>query len=153
MDNKSNSTINIAGLSDSTIKGAKIYLAPTKDLAEKMVEKFKALNLDFSTVEAEYGDTCVPGSDSMGGWATLAHHGTRSGNPAPCVWTSGEEVFSKKTPHAILLSHLDLDSLGGVGLVLGFYNPNEQDFWRAAAHIDVCGPFYPDGGYGYTDGL
>ena len=84
MDNNSiNTTSTIKNLSATTIRGAKIYLAPSKELAEEMVKKFQDLNLDFSTVEAEYGDTCIPGSDSMGNWATLAHHGSRSGNPFP----------------------------------------------------------------------
>lgn len=135
-------SINIARLNDAFIKSAKIYLAPSKDLAEEMVKKFQELNLDYSTVEAEYGDTCIPGSESMDGWATLAHHGSRSGNKAPCVWTSGDEKFSQKIPHAVLLSHLDPDSLGGIGRVLGFYNTEEQPFWEAVALIDVKGPHH-----------
>lgn len=144
MDNNisTTSTINIANLSNTTIKGAKIYLAPTRELAQALVEKFQALNLDYSTVEAEYGDVCIHGSDSLGGWATLAHHGSRADNPAPCVWKVNDENFSPKTPHAILVSHIDLDAIGGIGLVLGFFNPDEQEFWRAAAHIDVCGPHH-----------
>lgn len=144
MDNNISTTsiINIANLSNSTIKGAKVYLAPSKELAEAMVKKFEELNLDYSTVEAEYGNLCVKGSADMGGWSTLAHHGNRSSNPAPCVWEVNGEKFSPKTPHAILVSHIDLDCLGGIGLVLGFYNESEQKFWKAAELIDVRGPHH-----------
>ena len=50
-----------------------IMLAPTLELAQTIVQNAAA------TVEAEYGDICVEGKD-----VTLAHHGPRSGNPAPC---------------------------------------------------------------------
>ena len=140
--NISTTDISIANLTTSNIKGAKVYLAPNKELAETLVKKFEELNLDYSTVEAEYGNLCIQGSADMGGWGTLAHHGSRSSNPAPCVWEINGEKFSPKTPHAILVSHIDLDCLGGVGLILGFYNETEQEFWKAAALIDVKGPHH-----------
>jgi len=80
------------------------------------------------TVEAEYGDICVEGSV-----ITLAHHGIRSDNSPPCVYRNydfGLEVIG--------LSHVDLDSLGGVLAVLGI-KPDCDGFWEAAGLIDVCG--------------
>lgn len=81
-----------------------------------------------ATVEAEYGDVCVEGSV-----ITLAHHGSRSWNNPPCVHPN---VFLKLD--VIGLSHVDLDSLGGV-LALLSMKPNCEDFWEAAGKIDVNG--------------
>lgn len=83
-----------------------------------------------ATVEAEYGDSCVFGS-----LLTLAHHGPRSANPAPCL--------AKNNPVAgvevVGLSHLDLDSLGGCAAILG-KKPDAPSFWHLAAFVDINGP-------------
>ena len=42
-------------------------------------EILRSINPDF-TVEAEYGEILVEGK-----YGTLAHHGSRSNNPAPCT--------------------------------------------------------------------
>lgn len=51
----------------------KILLAPSYELARPFNNMIEA------TVEAEYGDKCINGK-----LYTLAHHGSRSANPAPC---------------------------------------------------------------------
>jgi hypothetical protein len=81
------------------------------------------------TIEAEYGDRLVEGS-----LASLAHHGPRAGQPAPCSYSNGviEEV------EAVGLSHVDLDSLGGCIAVLNL-RPNAPDFWRVAEFVDLNG--------------
>jgi len=83
-----------------------------------------------ATVEAEFGDVCVPGS-----LVTLAHHGSRAANPAPCAAPNGigEGV------EAVGLSHLDLDALGGCLALLG-RKPEADAFWALAAFVDVRGP-------------
>lgn len=80
------------------------------------------------TIEAEYGDTCVEGKI-----LTLAHHGSRSNNPAPCELENQELEFN-----SILVSHLDLDTLGGIMAVLNIKKGNSS-FWKDAAYIDVNG--------------
>lgn len=82
-----------------------------------------------ATVEAEFGDTVVEGTD-----LTLAHHGPRSGNPAPCLAENGV-VDGIET---VGLSHVDLDSLGGCMAILGI-KPVDPEFWELAAFIDVHG--------------
>jgi len=82
-----------------------------------------------ATVEAEYGDICIKGSE-----LTLAHHGSRSNNPPPCV----ENNFDINI-EVIGLSHVDLDSLGGILAVLGI-KPDCKSFWNAAGLIDINGP-------------
>lgn len=72
-----------------------IFLAPT-------AEQARDLDPDI-TVEAEYGDDCVEGKE-----ITLAHHGSRSDNPAPC--NTEVEPLERGT---IVLSHIDLDAVGG----------------------------------------
>lgn len=84
-----------------------------------------------ATVEAEYGDAVVKGSV-----LTLAHHGPRSGNPAPCLAENG---VTGEGVEAVGLSHLDLDSLGGCAAILG-RKPEAQGFWTLAAFVDVNGP-------------
>jgi len=99
------------------------------------------------TVEAEYGDEVVEGD-----LLTLAHHGSRAGRPAPCLYAG--ETFAGLSL-AIGVSHIDLDTLGGIAHVLGrdhvlgrYYEHIEvvagalmpfADFWRVAAYVDVHG--------------
>jgi hypothetical protein len=82
-----------------------------------------------ATVEAEYGDGCVSGSV-----LTMAHHGPRAGQPAPCSYpnSSGEGV------EVAGLSHFDLDTLGGCMALLG-NKPEVAGFWELAEFIDLNG--------------
>jgi len=104
----------------------KILLAPTIELA-------RTVDADI-TIEAEYGDFVVEGS-----LYTAAHHGSRSSNPAPCI--------DKNIPHVnreaiFLISHIDLDTLGGIFRAMGNYVCREEfdSFWNLAAFIDINGP-------------
>lgn len=83
-----------------------------------------------ATVEAEYGAECMTGSV-----ITMAHHGTRSSNPAPCNWSDVPVL----TDGEILVSHLDLDSMGGIMALMGT-KPDNPEFWKAAEFIDLNGP-------------
>lgn len=139
MDNNiNNNSINVT----EVMKGTKVLLCPTYDLAiSETVAKVDCPL--YATVEAEYGDKVVQGSPMMGEWGCLAHHGSRSSNPAPCIWnTRCSEDTSPVLPEVIIVSHLDLDSLGGIGLLLGYFNESEQDFWNSAAYIDCSGPHH-----------
>lgn len=80
------------------------------------------------TIEAEYGRDCVEGKE-----LTLAHHGDRSDNPAPC-----NTDVPKFDGGKIVVSHLDLDTIGGIMAVTGD-KPNDSEFWKGAEHIDVNG--------------
>lgn len=114
----------------------KIIIASNPDnLAAALTGKISA------TVEAEYGNRCVEGSIM-----TLAHHGPRSGNPAPCLH---EHVQGEgHVPEIIGLSHVDLDTLGGVMALLGA-KPDADEFWQLAAFVDVNGPHrLPESGAG-----
>lgn len=104
-------------------ENVKIILAPTKELAE-------TVHAD-ATVEAEYGDYCVEGKI-----ATMAHHGSRSFNPAPCNTETPPLDVSK--PQTILISHIDLDTMGGIMALTG-EKPYDPSFWAAAEKIDVQG--------------
>ena len=90
------------------------------------------------TVEAEYGDEVVDGTE-----ATYAHHGKRSANPAPCLLANGvpSPRWGEKVGRvdAIGLSHIDLDAVGGTLAVLD-QKPENDDFWKLAAFVDVNGP-------------
>lgn len=80
------------------------------------------------TVEAEFGDVLVRGSA-----VTLAHHGSRSGNPAPCLRANAVAYLD-----AIGLSHFDLDAVGGTLALMGL-KPEAPSFWELAAFIDING--------------
>ncbi len=83
-----------------------------------------------ATVEAEYGDNCVPGSV-----ATLAHHGSRRHNPCPCLFPNSTVLEVE----VIGGSHYDLDYLGGALAVAGL-KPEGDSFWQLAAFVDINGP-------------
>lgn len=93
-------------------------------------EQAEGLQADY-TVEAEYGDICIEGKK-----LTLAHHGSRSHNPAPCNW----EV-EPGDGGSILISHIDLDTIGGILAITGD-KIEDPEFWKGAEHLDVYGPHH-----------
>lgn len=84
-----------------------------------------------ATVEAEFGSTTI-----LGSVVTLAHHGENSGQPCPCI---GDNISGVKS---VLVSHFDLDTLGGVMRLMGRKDmeDGESVFWKMAAMVDVMGP-------------
>jgi hypothetical protein len=103
----------------------KILLSNNPDALQAALAAYKYS----ATVEAEYGDRLVVGSA-----VTMAHHGARAGNPAPCLSNN----WDGSTLEAIGLSHVDLDAIGGVAALLG-KKPGAHTFWQLAAFIDVNG--------------
>lgn len=114
----------------------RVLWASTADLA-RTVEKPAV------TIEAEYGEYVAEGTRY-----TAAHHqktgpyvGTHAGGNrrAPCndpdiAVVSGEEI--------ILISHLDLDTVGGVLRALGddyLFSEENADFWETAEFVDTHG--------------
>jgi len=85
-----------------------------------------------ATVEAEYGERVVQGSV-----LTLAHHGPRSGRPCPC----GISNFPKMGIDVIGISHIDLDTLGGILAILGRKREDGWRglFWGIATKVDTMG--------------
>ncbi|MGG1669933.1 hypothetical protein ACIFOE_04650 [Paenibacillus sp. NRS-1783] len=84
-----------------------------------------------ATVEAEYGDTVIKGIVT-----TLAHHANEYKDyPAPC---NAPDVPVLVDGGNILVSHIDLDTVGGVAALLGI-KPNDDKFWEAAEFIDLNG--------------
>lgn len=101
-----------------------VFATSSPDALEEKLSEFTST----VTVEAEYGERVVEGTVS-----TLAHHGSRSDNPAPCEWEN--RVCSID---AIGISHFDLDTLGGIAAVLN-KKPEDELFWNLAAYIDIHG--------------
>ncbi len=83
-----------------------------------------------ATVEAEYGDRMVAGSVM-----SMAHHGPRAGQPAPCSYPNG----CGEGVEVVGLSHFDLDTLGGCMALLGV-KPEAPGFWAVAEFVDLNGP-------------
>lgn len=114
-----------------------IYLTTDPELG-------KSVNPDI-TVEAEYGATVVEGS-----LYTAAHHqpmGTRYGQqrPAPCNDQDIPSLMSVDRNGAggtILISHIDLDTLGGVARAMNLtkmFRPRYESFWELAEYVDNNG--------------
>ena len=82
------------------------------------------------TVEAEYGDAVVTGS-----LLTMAHHGPRTGQPAPCSYSNG----CAPGVQTIGVSHVDLDTIGGVLATLGRKPIGGLKFWQLAEFVDLNG--------------
>jgi len=112
----------------------KIILAPTWELAETIAAEI--------TVEAEYGAMVKEGTVY-----TAAHHqpsGPFAGNhvvaggrPAPC----NDADIPELAGGTILVSHMDLDTLGGIMRTRGAGSFGEfESFWALAEFVDVNGP-------------
>jgi hypothetical protein len=86
------------------------------------------------TVEAEFGFDVVEGSVQ-----TLAHHGPRAANPCPCL---NPDVLPAERGDVIGISHIDLDTLGGLGRIIGIDHCMGfvTQFWALAAYVDINGP-------------
>lgn len=109
-------------LSKAIREDQRVILAPSYDIAKNIKAE--------ATVEAEYGDECLEGT-----MVTLAHHGPRSNNPAPCNTPDVPELPPFAT---VVVSHIDLDTLGGIYALQG-RKPEDYRFWEAAEMIDVKG--------------
>lgn len=109
-------------LSKAIREDQRVILAPSYDIAKNIKAE--------ATVEAEYGDACLEGT-----MVTLAHHGPRSNNPAPCNTLDVPELPPFAT---VVVSHIDLDTLGGIYALQG-RKPEDYRFWEAAEMIDVKG--------------
>lgn len=100
-----------------------------KFIISSNVENLRAAKPD-ATVEAEYGDAVVEGRI-----LTMAHHGPRAGQKAPCAYGNGCAAGVE----AVGISHVDLDTIGGCAALLGvkFHAPS---FWALAEFVDLNGP-------------
>ena len=121
-----------------------VILAPSFEIA-------KDSSTPAITVEAEYGDEVWEGSIY-----TAAHHQAEGpfagrhivegGRPSPCndnaiptIWC--EATQSKRGNGTIGVSHIDLDTIGGVLRAWGvpLFTPLQQGFWDLAEFVDVNG--------------
>ncbi len=95
-------------------------------------EKFAAENEISASVEAEYGNFTIEGRE-----ITLAHHGANRGNICPCL--NNVEVRDKDDA-VILVSHIDMDTIGGVLSLVGRKPEICKYFWNIVAFVDLNGP-------------
>ena len=117
------------------MKNINIYLIPKWEVAQKFCSCFDA------TIEAEYGDNVLKGNT-----LTLAHHIKEFKNcPAPCNnFQANSEVFLPLNDNVLNvgISHIDLDTIGGLAALLGYKYSFQSDFWSVAEFIDVNGPHH-----------
>ena len=88
------------------------------------------------TIEAEYGSVVVEGS-----LYTAAHHQKGMENlPAPC----NDPEMPTLEEGAVLVSHLDLDTIGGCLRTLRrcafLFEEKYEGFWKLAHFVDINGP-------------
>jgi len=116
---------------------ARILHAPSATLAATFAPTL--------TVEAEYGSIVAEGSRY-----TAAHHQAAGpfagrhivagGRPSPC---NDPNIPTVHGDEIIMISHLDLDTVGGVLRALpaaaDIFAPEHDDFWGLAAFLDVRG--------------
>lgn len=108
----------------------KIYLAPDWDAAQAFIQRNGQPE---ATVEAEYGDFVLEGTRT-----TLAHHHDAYRHcPAPCTAV----VDPLPSDATIVISHIDLDTVGGLMALLDL-QPVDPSFWEAVAFIDMHGPHH-----------
>lgn len=115
-----------------------VLYAPTAEMAREIEIPLAV------TVEAEYGDFVVEGLQY-----TAAHHqksgkyqGRHTGGnmPSPCC---DPNIPRLQTGEYVLVSHIDLDTVGGVQVDVGYeslFTEEYQDFWGVAEFVDVHGP-------------
>ena len=110
------------------MKNIKIILVP-KFLSK---EELEAQGITpTATVEAEYGNSVIEGEK-----VTLAHHVKQyENNPAPCNTPNVPVLEDGST---IVISHIDLDTLGGIAALLG-RKKEDPEFWQAAEFLDLNG--------------
>ncbi len=110
---------------------AKIWIAKSVRAAGYLAD---ILGEPLATVEAEYGEQVVKGK-----YATLAHHAEAfRSQPPPCI--AKLKPLPKEDGY-ILISHIDLDTLGGIFQLTG-KKPEDEDFWQGAGFIDLHGQHY-----------
>ena len=100
------------------------------------------------TVEAEYGATVVEGSvytaahHQPAGSKYAGDHVVAGGRPSPCV-DKGIPLFFQEIPWFVGISHVDLDTIGGVLRALpaaaDIFAPAHDGFWNLVAFLDVNG--------------
>ena len=100
------------------------------------------------TVEAEYGTTVVEGSvytaahHQPAGSKYAGDHVVAGGRPSPCV-DKGIPLFFQEIPWFVGISHVDLDTIGGVlralPAAMDIFAPAHDGFWNLAAFLDVNG--------------
>lgn len=90
-----------------------------------------------ATVEAEYGQVEVEGSSDL---LTLNHH-VRSERPCPCSLDNARFYDVRQDIEVIGISHMDIDTLGGICALLGVKpESHEPGFWEMAEWVDTKGP-------------
>ena len=110
----------------------KIIMSQRKEELERALKAHRST----VTVEAEYGNSVIEGTI-----LTMAHHGPRADNPAPCLaWHQAGEVsypgLRGKTDitsvEVVGVSHIDLDTLGGIAAILGRSSKTRKNYLTAS---------------------
>jgi hypothetical protein len=120
-----------------------VVLAPTAQLAS---DTLRLSNPPALTVEAEYGGFVLEGTRYTAahhqplGSPYVGRHVTPLGRPAPC---NDPNVPKLNEDEVALISHIDLDTLGGLMRASGKFEDN-QVFWDFAEFIDTNGTHKAD---------
>ncbi len=105
----------------------KFFISNNADSLRKVLAQFERT----ATVEAEYGDEVVTGTI-----VTMAHHGPRANDKAPCMYDNFVQVPDIQ---AVGLSHIDLDTVVGCAALLGRRDPAKMKLWGLVEFADLNG--------------
>lgn len=121
-----------------------VFIASNYDVAKRLVYAApKAIpNISFCGIEVEWGnkqlDTNIPGIDMV-----LNHHGDNENTPASLVYKKiyDENTIQNYHSENFIISHLDADTIFGIGWVSGFFNYNKEmiDLSNLIAEMDIKG--------------
>lgn len=110
----------------------KIVLSASAATLRTFLADYESLHpFTTATVEAEYGSETIYGTV-----ITMAHHGANAGALAPCAYSNNPGRFG--LVEIIGVSHLDLDTMGGVMAIMGA-KPLADGFWKLAEFVDLNG--------------
>lgn len=104
------------------------------ELLENEIEKFRKDGYYVVCIETSFGKKLVEGDLTLD-----HHHPTKINDPCPCLYPN-LDLGEKKEKIVICLSHMDLDTLGGIFSVLSKKDDKQKKFWEIAAQIDIKGP-------------
>jgi hypothetical protein len=109
----------------------KVYIYKNADNAKQFAKE----NGNTVAVEAEYGEQSLEMGDE-GVIYEMNHHGLKQHFSAPC---NRFEEYGNYKDSNFIVSHLDLDSVMGIGIVCGIIDDKNRDFAKHAEFVDVFG--------------
>lgn len=120
-----------------------VFISSNLDVAKQLLVKVpeKIKGFEFCGIEAEWGDQCL--EDGMQGLSKVFNHHIDSSKSPPClafesIYKDGNQIYKNEN---FIISHIDADTLFGIGWVSGIFKPTTQfkDLSKLVAMMDTQG--------------